>query len=67
MINSSKSKDVTLSEFTFLRKLSRVDKLEVNLGKEIEIFYVNVTTDLKKKDVALGMTDIFTGRRILVE
>ena len=66
MINSSESKDVTLSESTFLRKLARVDKLEVNLGKEMEIFYVNVTTDLKKQVVALGMTDLFAGRRVLV-
>lgn len=67
MINSSESKDVTLSESTFLKKLARVDKLEVDLGKEIEFFYVNVTTDLKKQVVALGMTDLFAGRRISKE
>jgi len=66
MINSSESKDVTLSESAFLRKLARVEKLEVDLGKESEIFYVNVTTDLKKQVVALGMTDLFAGRRISV-
>ena len=65
MINSSKSKDVTLSESAFLRKLARVDKLQVDLGKEIEFFYVNVTTDLKKQVVALGITDMFAGSRVL--
>jgi transposase len=67
MINSSNSKDVTLSESIFLKKLARVEKLEVDLGKEIEVFYVNVTTDLKKQVIALGMTDLFAGRRFLVE
>lgn len=64
MINSSESKDVTLSDSIFLRKLARVHKLEANLGKEIEIFYVNVTTDLKKQVTALGMADLFAGYRI---
>lgn len=66
-INSSKSKDVTLSESVFIKKLGRVEKLEINLGKEIEVFYVNVTTDLKRQVEALGMADLFAGRRILVE
>jgi len=35
------------------------------LGKEVEIFSVNVTNDLKKQVVALGMTDLFATRRIL--
>lgn len=67
MINSSKSKDVTLPESVFLKKLARVEKLEVDLGKEIEVFFVNVTTDLKKQVAALGMGDLFAGRRFLVE
>jgi transposase len=67
MINSSKSKDVTLSESLFIKKLARIEKLEVNLGKEIEVFYVKVTTDLKKQVAALGMADLFAGRRFLVE
>lgn len=66
MINSSESKDVTLPESIFIRKLARVQKLEINLGKEIEVFYVNVTNDLKKQVVALGMTDLFAGRRISI-
>ncbi len=67
MINSSNSKDVTLSESVFLKKLAKVEKLEVILGKEIEVFFVNATTDLKKQVAALGMTDLFAGRRFLVE
>ena len=65
MIHSSESKDVTLSGSQFLRKLARVEKLEVDLGKEVEIFSVNVTNDLKKQVVALGMTDLFATRRVL--
>ena len=64
MINSSESKDVTLSESKFLRKLSRVEKLEANLGKEVEIFYVNVTNDVKDQLVALGMKNLFEVHRI---
>ena len=64
MINISESKDVALTESIFLKKLARVEKLEVNLGKEIEVFYVNVTTDLKKQVVALGMNDMFASHRI---
>ena len=67
MINSSKSKDVALTESIFLKKLARVEKLEVSLGKEIEVFYVNVTTDLKRQVIALGMTDLFAARRFLAE
>jgi transposase len=65
MINSSNSKDVKLPESIFLKKLARVEKLEVNLGKEIEVFFVNVTIDLKKQVAALGMADLFAGRRFL--
>ena len=65
MINSTESKDVTLSESVFLKKLARVEKLEVDLGKEIELFYVNVTNDLKKQVVALGMGELFAGSRLI--
>lgn len=65
MINSAKSKDVSLPETIFLKKLARVEKLEVNLGKEIEVFFVNVTTDLKKQVAALGMAELFAGHRLL--
>lgn len=47
-INSSESKDVTLSEAAFLREFARLHKFEADLGKEIEIFYVNVATDQRK-------------------
>ena len=63
MINSSQSKDVTLSATQFLRKLARVEKLEVDLGKEYEVFYVNVLDDLRKQTVALGMNDLFATQR----
>lgn len=65
MINSSESSNVTLSTSEFLRKLSRVHKLEVDLGKEIELFFVNLTTDISKQLVALGMKDLLAGRRFL--
>jgi len=65
MINSSKSPNVSLSTSEFLRKLSRVHKIEADLGKEIELFYVNLTTDISKQLVALGMKDLLAGRRFL--
>lgn len=67
MINSSESSNVTLSMSVFLRKLSRVHKLEADLGKEIERFFVNMTTDISKQLVALGMKDLLAGRRFLKE
>ena len=67
MINSSDSRDVTLSATQFLRKLARVEKLEVDFGKEYEVFYVNVRNDLKKQVITLGMTDLFAARRFLKE
>jgi transposase len=67
IVNSSDSRNVTLSATQFLRKLARVEKLEVDFGKEYEVFYVNVMNDLKKQVVALGMTDLFACRRFLKE
>lgn len=67
MINSSNLKDVTLSASHFLRKLKRVEKLEVDLGKEYTTFFVNVMNDVRKQVVALGMKDLFAGRRFLRE
>ena len=67
MINSSSSKDVTLSASHFLRKLGRVEKLEVDFGKEFSTFYVNVMNDIRKQVVALGMKDLFAGRRFFRE
>ncbi len=65
MINASQSKDVTLSATQFLRKLARVEKLEVDLGKEYEVFYVNVLEDLRKQTGALGMNDLFASQRLV--
>ena len=65
MVNSSESSNVSLSASEFLKKLSRVHKLEADLGKEIELFFVNLTTDISKQLVALGMKDLLAGRRFL--
>ena len=65
IINSSESSNMALSTSEFLKKLSRVHKLEVDLGKEIEQFYVNLTTDISKQLVALGMKDLLANRRFL--
>ena len=65
MINSSESSNITLSTSEFLKKLSRVHKLEVDFGKGIERFFVNLTTDISKQLVALGMKDLLAGRRFL--
>ena len=63
MINSSESSYVTLSVSEFLKKLSRVHKLETDLGKEIEQFFVNLTQDISKQLVALGMKDLLAKSR----
>ena len=65
MISSSESSNVTLSASEFLKKLSRVHKIEADLGKEIEQFFVNLTTDISKQLVALGMKELLNGRRFL--
>jgi transposase len=65
MINSSESSNVTLSTSEFLKKLSRVQVLEADLGKEIDRFYVNMTSVLSKQLVAIGMKDILVGHRFL--
>ena len=65
MIYSSESSNVTLSMAEFLRKLSRVHKLEADLGKEVEGFFVNITTDISRQLVALGMKDLLSGRRFV--
>lgn len=67
MINSSNSRHMTLSATQFLRKLGRVEMLEVDFGKEYEVFYVNVMKDLSEQVVALGMNDLFATRRFLKE
>lgn len=66
-INSSNSRYMTLSATQLLRKLGRVEKLEVDFGKEYEVFYVNVMKDLSEQVVALGMNDLFATRRFLKE
>ncbi|HIJ07552.1 MAG TPA: hypothetical protein HA365_09765 [Methanocalculus sp.] len=58
---------MTLSATQLLRKLGRVEKLEVDFGKEYEVFYVNVMKDLSEQVVALGMNDLFATRRFLKE
>ncbi|MEI6842636.1 MAG: IS1634 family transposase [Methanomicrobiales archaeon] len=65
MINSSDSSNVTLSTSEFLKKLSRVQVLEADLGKEIDRFYVNMTSVLSKQLVAIGMKDLLIGHRFL--
>gem|GEM_PF-4501836 len=37
--------------------------MEADFGKEIERFFVNMTTDISKQLVALGMKDLLAGRR----
>lgn len=38
--------DVTLSVTQYLRKFARVQRSEVEFGKEVEVFYVNVMNDI---------------------
>lgn len=62
-INSSESEKVTLSMSEFLKKLGRVDRLEVELGNEVESFHVNLTKDVKDQLVGIGMKDLLLDRR----
>lgn len=65
-IDSSQSDKVTMSTSTFLKKCARIERIEVDLGKEVEVFHVNLSQDLRNQIDALGMKDLFTTQRGLV-
>jgi predicted nuclease with TOPRIM domain len=47
----------------FLKKLGKVDRLEVELGNEVESFHVNLTKEVKDQLVGIGMKDLLLDRR----
>ena len=62
-MESSTSDKVTMSTSIFLKKCARVESIEVILGKEVEVFYVNLSTALKDQLDAIGMKGLFTHER----
>lgn len=64
--DSADSKKVTMSTSVFLKKSARIESIEVNLGKEVEIFYVNVSKALRDQLDAIGMKDLFVPERRLI-
>jgi len=62
-IESSTSDKVTMSTSIFLKKCARVERIEVILGKEAEVFYVNLSKALKDQLDAIGMKGLFTHER----
>ena len=47
----------------FLKKLGQIDRLDADLGKEVESFYVNMTTDVRDQLDVLGMKSILVSER----
>jgi transposase len=58
MISSTDSKKVSLGLRDFLKKLGQIDRLDADLGKAVESFYVNLTVDIRDQLDALGMKSI---------
>ena len=63
MILSADSKKVSIGLKDFLKKLGQIDRLDADLGKEIESFYVNMTTDVRDQLDVLGMKSILVSER----
>ncbi|MDO8873372.1 MAG: IS1634 family transposase [Methanoregula sp.] len=63
MIVSADSKNASIGLKDFLKKLRQIDRLEVDLGKEVESFYVNVTKDVRDQLNVLGMKSILVSDR----
>jgi len=63
MISSTDSKKVSLGLRDFLKKLGQIDRLDADLGKAVESFYVNLTVDIRDQLDALGMKSILLTER----
>ena len=63
MILSADSKKASIGLKDFLKKLGQIDRLDADLGKEIESFYVNMTTDVRDQLDVLGMKSILLPER----
>ena len=64
MIKSSDSSKVKLSASVFLKRLSRVQRTEIDLGKNIEICHMNLTNDVKNQMAELDMKSLMVNRRV---
>jgi len=63
-IRSADSENVSLGMEEFLLRLGEIDHLEMDTGKAVESFYVNVTADVRMQLDALGMTSILLPEKI---
>jgi len=64
MILSADSKKASIGLKDFMKKLGQIDRLDADLGKEVESFYVNMTTDVRDQLDVLGMKSILLTERI---
>ena len=63
MILSADSKKASIGLKDFLKKLGQINRLDADLGKEVESFYVNMTTDVRDQLDVLGMKSILVSER----
>jgi len=63
MILSADSKKASIGLKDFLKKLGQIDRLDADLGKEVESFYVNMTKDVRDQLDVLGMKSILLTER----
>lgn len=63
MIVSANSKNASIGLKDFLKRLGQIDRLEMDLGKEVESFYVNITKDVRDQLNVLGMKSILVPER----
>jgi len=63
-IRSADNETVSISLDEFLLRLGEIDRLEMDTGKAVESFYVNMTADVRMQLDALGMTSILLPEKI---
>ncbi|MFA7304568.1 MAG: hypothetical protein WC015_08705, partial [Methanoregula sp.] len=63
-IRSADNKTVSLCLDEFLLRLGEIDRLEMDTGKAVESFYVNVTADVRMQLDALDMTSLLLPEKI---
>ena len=61
-IESTDSRDITLSSSNFLKQLNRVEKLEMSVNGSKDFFFVNLTKEVKDQVIALNMKNLFPSR-----
>jgi len=63
-IRSADNETVSISLDEFLLRLGEIDRLEMDTGKAVESFYVNMTDDIRMQLDALDMTSLLLPEKI---